>query len=65
MNWIKVENRLPDVGERVIFSTEGFVGEGYISSDKNWYRINTPYNVEDVLGRVLAWCDMPESYEEE
>jgi hypothetical protein len=61
MRWIKVEVKLPQLGERVLFSVNGFVGEGYLGGDRIWYRM-TGYNIDEVLGRVLAWMPLPEPF---
>lgn len=36
--WISVKDRLPDPGERVLFSDGTFVGEGYILVTGEWMR---------------------------
>jgi hypothetical protein len=49
----------PRNGERVIFDTGKFVGEGYIADDGFWYRY-AGYRAEDMLGEVVRWKPMPE-----
>lgn len=62
MNWISVNERLPEPGERVIFTTDSFVGEGYANSNGDWFRYgyNFPISVK-TLGKVTHWQQLPES----
>lgn len=58
MEWISVEDRLPEPGERVIGVIGRFSCEMYIDNAKVWYRLNR-YEVEDNLGKVTHWMTMP------
>lgn len=65
MKWIKVTERLPEPGERVLFVTKGgFVGEGYLSSKLTWHRYDA-WSIACHLGEVIAWMPMPEYGEDE
>lgn len=65
MKWISVNESLPEPGERVLFATEVFVGEGYYSmAEEKWFRYGNNYSVESLLGEVIAWMPMPEYKED-
>lgn len=38
--WVSVKERLPELGERVLFTEGVFVCEGYVSQYNNWFRSN-------------------------
>lgn len=63
IEWVSVDEKLPDAGERVLFATDSFVGEGYTgfwNDRKVWFRLNVNYEIENVLGKVKFWSKMPE-----
>lgn len=40
VEWVSVKERLPELGERVLFTEGVFVCEGYVSQYNNWFRSN-------------------------
>ena len=61
--WIPCSERLPDVGENVLFTTDiygGYVAEGDRRADGKWwqYRWNSLLQNED----VVAWMPLPTPY---
>lgn len=58
--WISVDDRLPEQGERVLATDGGFVGELYVNSRCQWQR----YNVNDhsllIALDILWWMPLPE-----
>lgn len=61
--WIPCSERLPDVGENVLFTTDiygGYVAEGDRRADGKWwqYRWNSLLQNED----VVAWMPLPKPY---
>ena len=58
--WISVDDRLPEQGERVLATDGGFVGELYVNSRYQWQR----YNVNDhsllMALDILWWMPLPE-----
>ena len=64
--WIPCSERLPDVGENVLFTTDiygGYVAEGDRRADGKWwqYRWNSLLQNDE----VLAWMPLPKPYREE
>ena len=58
MEWISVKDKLPEKGERVIFTNGIFVGEGYLNVNGKWRRyMDVPYNVD--IFNVTHWMPMP------
>lgn len=58
MSWIKVEDKLPKTGDRVIV-TDGFMSfEASYSHKDEWIR-NNSYNLIDMGYKVIAWQPMP------
>lgn len=59
-DWISVEERLPEPGERVLTTDGAFVGEMYINKRGKWQR----YNVNDssllMALDILWWMPLPE-----
>ena len=63
--WISVDDRLPEPGERVLATDGGFVGEFYINSQGQWQRYNVNnYSLLMALD-ILWWMPLPEPPKEE
>ena len=58
MKWIKVEDRLPEPGERVLVAVDGFVCEAFLKVTGQWERYRY-INFESYMGKVEAWMPMP------
>lgn len=57
--WVSVEERLPEPGERVLAENGSFVGEAYMASNGAWMRHDGfPWEVD-------AWMPMPDSRQQE
>lgn len=57
--WTPVEERLPEVGRRVLATSGVFVGEAFRAQSGEWARIYGPWN--DFLERsVTHWMPLPE-----
>ena len=58
--WVSVEERLPEPGERVLATDGIFVGEAYSSSANSWFR-HTGFPWRDgVTGRTVRfWMPLP------
>mgnify|MGYP001771144892 CR=1 FL=1 len=58
-DWISVEDRLPEPGERVLATDCGFVGEFYINKRGKWQRYNV--NCSELLMAldILYWMPLP------
>ena len=63
--WVSVEDRLPEPGERVLATDCGFVGEFYINKRGKWQRYNV--NCSELLMAldILYWMPLPEPPEKE
>ena len=59
--WVSVEERLPEPGERVLATDCGFVGEFYINKRGQWQRYNV--NCSELLMAldILYWMPLPKS----
>ena len=57
--WVNVEERLPEPGERVLATDCGFVGEFYINKRGKWQRYNV--NCSELLMAldILYWMPLP------
>ena len=57
--WVSVEERLPEPGERVLATDFGFVGEFYINKRGKWQRYNV--NCSELLMAldILYWMPLP------
>ena len=57
--WVSVEERLPEPGERVLATDCGFVGEFYINKRGQWQRYNV--NCFELLMAldILYWMPLP------
>ena len=52
--WVSVEERLPEPGERVLAANGSFVGEAYLASNGTWMRHDGfPWKVD-------CWMPMPD-----
>ena len=52
--WVSVEERLPEPGERVLAANGSFVGEAYLASNGTWMRHDGfPWEVD-------CWMPMPD-----
>ena len=62
--WIPVSERLPDVGQKVLASTnktcftQVFKGTSGASNSSWWWEKKT-------IKHIVAWCPLPEPYKEE
>lgn len=62
--WIPVEEKLPEVGRRVLATSGVFVGEAFRAQSGEWARIYGKWN--DFLERsVTHWMPLPAGPEEE
>ena len=63
--WVSVEEKLPEPGERVLATDCGFVGEFYINKRGQWQRYNV--NCSELLMAldILYWMPLPKSPKEE
>lgn len=63
--WVSVEDRLPEPGERVLATDCGFVGEFYINKRGKWQRYNV--NCSELLMAldILYWMPLPAPPEKE
>ena len=63
--WVSVEERLPEPGERVLATDCGFVGEFYINKRGQWQRYNV--NCSELLMAldILYWMPLPKSPKED
>lgn len=63
--WVSVEERLPEPGERVLATDCGFVGEFYINKRGKWQRYNV--NCSELLMAldILYWMPLPKSPKED
>ena len=57
--WVSVDERLPEPGERVLATDCGFVGEFYINKRGRWQRYNV--NCSELLMAldILYWMPLP------
>ena len=57
--WVSVEEKLPEPGERVLATDCGFVGEFYINKRGKWQRYNV--NCSELLMAldILYWMPLP------
>lgn len=66
MEWVSVNDRLPEKGERVLICTNlPFVCEGYLGRENNRFVRNNTYIVESSLGKVTHWQPLPEPPKED
>lgn len=62
--WVSVDEKLPEPGERVLATDCGFVGEFYINKRGKWQRYNV--NCSELLMAldILYWMPLPKSPKE-
>lgn len=60
--WIPCSERLPKVGQDVLFCGDKWTGEGYMREDGDWFqfRWSAFWRKEE----VIAWMPLPKPYEE-
>jgi len=63
--WVSVDEKLPEPGERVLATDCGFVGEFYINRRGQWQRYNV--NCSELLMAldILYWMPLPKSPKED
>ena len=62
--WIPVSERLPKVGEDVLFSIDTmYVSEGCLRDDGDWWQFR--WNSVQPKKYVIAWMPLPEPYRED
>ena len=63
--WVSVDEKLPEPGERVLATDCGFVGEFYINKRGQWQRYNV--NCSELLMAldILYWMPLPKSPKED
>ena len=57
--WVSVEERLPEPGERVLATDCGFVGEFYINTRGQWQRYNVNCQALLMALDILYWMPLP------
>lgn len=63
IDWISVNDRLPEPGERVLATDGGFVGEFYTNDRGQWKRYNVNDHTLLMALDILWWARMPEAPE--
>ena len=58
--WISVDERLPELGEHVLVTDGGFVGEFYINRQGQWQRCNVNNYFLLTALDILWWMPLPE-----
>ena len=57
--WISVDDRLPELGEHVLVTDGGFVGEFYINRQGQWQRCNVNNYFFLTALDILWWMPLP------
>ena len=57
--WVSVDEKLPEPGERVLATDCGFVGEFYINERGQWQRYNVNCHVLLMALDILYWMPLP------
>ena len=65
MEWISVNDRLPEAGERVLATDGAFVGEMYINKRGRWQRYNVNDSALLMVLDVLWWMPLPPAPKED
>lgn len=63
--WVSVDEKLPEPGERVLATDCGFVGEFYINERGQWQRYNVNCHALLMALDILYWMPLPKSPKEE
>ena len=63
--WVSVEEKLPEPGERVLATDCGFVGEFYINERGQWQRYNVNCHALLMALDILYWMPLPKSPKED
>ena len=63
--WVSVDERLPEPGERVLATDCGFVGEFYINERGQWQRYNVNCHALLMALDILYWMPLPKSPKED
>lgn len=58
--WIPVTERLPEEGERVLFTDGVWTGEGYINKRGKWQRYQNQSYMDVITLDVTHWIPLPE-----
>ena len=59
--WVSVDEKLPEPGERVLATDCGFVGEFYINERGQWQRYNVNCHALLMALDILYWMPLPKS----
>lgn len=59
--WVSVEEKLPEPGERVLATDCVFVGEFYINERGQWQRYNVNCHALLMALDILYWMPLPKS----
>ena len=63
--WVSVDEKLPQPGERVLATDCGFVGEFYINERGQWQRYNVNCHALLMALDILYWMPLPKSPKED
>ena len=63
--WVSVDEKLPEPGERVLATDCGFVGEFYINERGQWQRYNVNCHALLMALDILYWMPLPAPPEKE
>lgn len=63
--WVSVDEKLPEPGERVLATDCGFVGEFYINERGQWQRYNVNCHALLMALDILYWMPLPKSPKED
>lgn len=63
VEWIPVSERLPNVGQDVLFCDDKFTQEGYLMKDGNWLQFR--WSTVQGKRKVTAWMPLPKPYRED
>ena len=63
--WVNVDEKLPEPGERVLATDCGFVGEFYINERGQWQRYNVNCHALLMALDILYWMPLPKSPKED
>ena len=63
--WVSVDEKFPEPGERVLATDCGFVGEFYINERGQWQRYNVNCHALLMALDILYWMPLPKSPKED